>query len=70
MGMLDTRDNDLSFDGEERRANVVLHEGISCHERLTEWNGLLRAEEIVSIEAAHEKRRLHKPWTRSRYGNP
>ena len=41
MGMLDTRDNDLSFDGEERRANVVLR-GISCHERLTEWNGLLR----------------------------
>ena len=41
MGMLDTRDHNLSFDGEERRANVVLREDILSR-TVEEWNGLVR----------------------------
>ena len=49
MGMLDTRDNDLSFDGEERRANVVLRGDIlSRTVDRVEW--FAQAEEIVSID--------------------
>ena len=49
MGMLDTRDHDLSFDGEERRTNVVLREDIlSRTVDRVEWFG--QGEEIVSID--------------------
>ena len=47
MGMLDTRDNDLSFDGEERRANVVLHGDIlSRTVDRVEWFAQARRDRI------------------------
>ena len=30
---------------------------------------LAAVAELSAADAAHEKRRLHKPWTRSRYGD-